>query len=111
MNDKCKSMESKNKTAKILTKILFVLTAVFPFGLIVPIVLPGAVDEAWNTQRISSFVMAGTLFCSIFAVRMVVPHKMTGKNKIMFSGFMFFSALALRLFVIALLQAEPVSDF
>lgn len=111
MSVKQKSFESENKTVNILTKMLFVFIALFPFALVLPAALPGVLDQAWKTQRISAFVIAGTLFCCICAVWLAVPEKMTGKKKTLFCIFMFFAACAVRLFVICLLQAEPVSDF
>lgn len=111
MGVKQKSFESENKTVNILTKMLFVFIALFPFALVLPATLPGVLDQAWKTQRISAFVIAGTLFCCICAVWLAVPEKMTGKKKTLFCIFMFFAACAVRLFVICLLQAEPVSDF
>ncbi len=111
MSDKWKRFKGENKTADILTKMLFVFLALFPFGLVVPAALPGVLDQAWKTQRISSFVIAGTLFCCICAAWLAVPEKMTGKKKMLLCMFMFSAAYAVRLFVIGLLQAEPISDF
>lgn len=103
--------KKENRVARSMRTIMYVALAICPFGMGLPAVWPDVTGQAWNTQRIPAFILAGTLFAGSFFAWYLVPEKTEKKKAALFCPLLFLAALSIRLFTISLLQAKPVSDF
>lgn len=108
---KSEMLQEENKLAKRIRKIMFLMLAAVPFANIIVVIWPTVIDYEWDPHRITAFLIAGTLLLCAFYIRTAVHGKMTKVRITAFCFFLFFLALSVRLFIISLLQAEPISDF
>lgn len=105
------NQDAENKIAQASRKVLLLLLAVFPFGLIPFGILPAVTDSVWDTWHIPAFLIAGTVLLGVFGIRAAVCEQMGRGRTVVFCGLLYLTACSLRLFVIGLLQANPISDF
>lgn len=106
-----KVTKKETKIAKVCRKMLFLLLAVFPFGIILVEIWPNVTQKVWATQRLPAFLITGTLIFCAFIVKAVVSKYKTKTKIMLLCLFLFFTACSLRIFILSLLQTEPVSDF
>lgn len=103
--------EKENLFAKVTRLIMFVALAIYPFGMIPFAAWESITDSNWGSQRFVAFAIAGAVILCSACIWKIVPEKMEGIRTSLTCFCLFLAALSLRLFMISILQAEPVSDF
>lgn len=97
--------------AKLVRITMFMIFAIYPFGMVVPEVWNKIDGVLWLDEQLLVVLLCAMPLITLIILWRAIPEKLPAEKTAMVCCIIFCISVTARLFCSALLQTEPISDF